>query len=55
MIVILSYYETIESVKNNLLVDTQSTQNYDMKIENGSLIRDCNTLFERDIKSKIAF
>jgi len=52
MIVILPYYETIETVKNNLLVDAQSTQNYDMMIGNGSLIiRDSNTLFERNIKS----
>lgn len=56
MIVILSYYETIESVKNNLLVDTQSTQNYDMMIGNGSLIiRDSITVFEPDIKSNNSF
>lgn len=56
MIVILPYYETIESVKNNLLVDAQSTQNYGTMIGNGSLIiRDSNTLFERDIKSNNNF
>ncbi|HSA73777.1 MAG TPA: hypothetical protein VLD84_07475 [Nitrososphaeraceae archaeon] len=56
MIVILPYYETIESVKNNLLKDAQSTQNYDIMIGNGSLIiRDSNTLFDRDIKSSNSF
>lgn len=56
MIVILPYYETIESVKNNLLVDAQSTQSYDLMIANNSLvIRDSRTLFERDIKSNSSF
>jgi hypothetical protein len=52
MIAILPYYETIESVKNNLMEDPESSQNYNTMTENGTLIiRDSNTLFERDIKS----
>jgi hypothetical protein len=52
MIAILPYYETIHSVKNNLMEDPESTQNYNTMIENGTLlIRDSNNLFERDIKS----
>ena len=52
MIAILPYYETIESVKNNLMEDTESIQNYNTMTEDGTLIiRDSNTLFDRDIKS----
>ena len=52
LFVILPFYETIESVKNNLMYNYESTQNYDhMKHEGSLIIRDANTILEKDIKS----
>jgi hypothetical protein len=52
LFVILPFYETIESVKNNLMYNYESTQNYDyMKHEGSLIIRDANTILKKDIKS----
>ena len=52
LFVILPFYETIESVKNNLTYNYESTQNYDyMKHEGSLIIRDANTILKKDIKS----
>jgi hypothetical protein len=52
LFVILPFYETIESVKNNLRHNYESTQNYDyMKHEGSLIIQDANTIFGKDIES----
>ena len=56
LFVILPYYETIESVKNNLMCDYASTKDYEEMKHDGSLvIQDSNTVLEQDIKSKTNF
>ena len=49
---VLPFYETIESVKNNLMYNSESTRNYeDMKHKGSLIIQDANTIFEKDIIS----
>jgi len=49
---VLPFYETIESVKNNLMYNSESTRNYeDMKRKGSLIIQDANTIFEKDIIS----
>lgn len=52
LFVLLPFYETIDSVKRNLMYNNESTQNYENMKHDGSLvIQDANTVLERDIKS----
>lgn len=52
LFVLLPFYETIDSVKRNLMYNYESTQNYENMKHDGSLIiQDANTVLERDIKS----
>jgi hypothetical protein len=56
LFVILPYYQTIESVKNNLLSDSGSTKNYEKMRHEGSLvIQDAYAILKHDIKSKSNF
>ena len=52
LFVLLPFYETIDSVKHNLMYNYESTQNYENMKHDGSLIiQDANTVLGRDIKS----
>jgi hypothetical protein len=52
LFVLLPFYETIDSVKNNLMDNYESTQNYEYMKHNASLvIQDANTIFKKDIIS----
>lgn len=52
LFVMLPFYETIESVKNNLMYNYMSTRNYENMRHKGSLvIQDASTIFEKDILS----
>ena len=52
LFVMLPFYETIESVKNNLMYNYMSTRNYEYMRHKGSLvIQDASTIFEKDILS----
>lgn len=46
MLVILPYYETVESVKNNMMNGDSHMDKYEEMVQEGSLIiRDCHDIF----------
>jgi hypothetical protein len=52
MFIILPYYETVEDVKRNLIVDDQYFEKYEVMLKEGSLIiRDCLAILNEDIKT----
>ncbi len=52
MFIILPYYETVEDVKRNLIVDDQYLETYEFMLKEGSLIiRDCHAILNENIRT----
>ncbi|CAN5564524.1 hypothetical protein BH18THE1_BH18THE1_08270 [soil metagenome] len=56
MFIILPYYETVEDVKRNLMVDDNCFETFEVMLKEGSLIiRDCHAILNEDTRTTANF